>query len=900
MTESKTSQPGSMNSALVLRTTPPRAPRHLLVRSRLGLDDETLRDRVVMVVHAPPGFGKTSLLGQWRREFLARGAAVAWLTSDQADDAEYFLHALTLAVRFGCGRPGFGRFLLEGGITAHGKLEGVTAWLADVAQTALDMVLIVDDAERLAPRNQEALIYLLHNLPPNLRVVVGTRRGFDESLADLAASGQGITIGADMLRFSFDEMIAFMRNRFGSKVDADTCARLHDVADGWPLGVQLLLAAVEGSADPRSAIVAMLARSEWRGEHLVGGLIDNLAAADRDFLVRVSVVDTLYPDLCRCLTESDEAPERLARLVRDTPIFGVGDNSEWCRLHALARDALRLRLEALPEKERQALHARAMRWMAERGMMREAARHARAAGQREAALDLAEQCLYDAVTQGYQGTVLEMLEDVSEAELDQHPRLRLAAAWALALSERQEEAGRLVARILEAPAVDTGLRYECALILTGAAYFADEPDRCVEIFEPWRESPPLSSPQLAQMHANRVAIIDILRGDTGQARRTLQQAPRGQIGKGLAYMQGWVDYIVGVSYILEGQLLLCEETMRPALLRSEAELGRRHPVTCMLAAFLATSIYERDCIDDAAAVLANRLDVLERVGTPSAVLFGYRTAARIAAAQGAEQRALDLLEALNLVGVARHLPRLCIASLAEQTRIHAGKFRPETCRVLAARIDEIIAQDARPPDSLWYRLVVIFQTLSHANAAIAAQNWEEALAVLEPAARLADGMRLGRLRLEIMALRAFVLERKGEDGRPLLLEAINLAQTFGLARTFADAHPILADWVRRLTEETAGGAEQGVTPAPRAVHPKPAHGLSAPRVVPSMVLTPKEREVLELLARKLSNKEIAQAMSVGEETVKWHMKNLFGKLDAGTRKHVVRRAQVLGLLVGTE
>jgi LuxR family maltose regulon positive regulatory protein len=63
-----------------------------------------------------------------------------------------------------------------------------------------------------------------------------------------------------------------------------------------------------------------------------------------------------------------------------------------------------------------------------------------------------------------------------------------------------------------------------------------------------------------------------------------------------------------------------------------------------------------------------------------------------------------------------------------------------------------------------------------------------------------------------------------------------------------------------------------------------------------MVLTPKEREVLELLARNLSNKEIAQAMSVGEETVKWHVKNLFGKLDAGTRKHVVRRAHLLGLL----
>jgi LuxR family maltose regulon positive regulatory protein len=62
-------------------------------------------------------------------------------------------------------------------------------------------------------------------------------------------------------------------------------------------------------------------------------------------------------------------------------------------------------------------------------------------------------------------------------------------------------------------------------------------------------------------------------------------------------------------------------------------------------------------------------------------------------------------------------------------------------------------------------------------------------------------------------------------------------------------------------------------------------------------LTPKEREVLVLLARSLSNKEIGLAMQVGAETIKWHVKNLFTKLDAGTRKQVVQRASLLGLLV---
>ncbi|MBN3793043.1 helix-turn-helix transcriptional regulator [Burkholderia sp. Ac-20353] len=82
---------------------------------------------------------------------------------------------------------------------------------------------------------------------------------------------------------------------------------------------------------------------------------------------------------------------------------------------------------------------------------------------------------------------------------------------------------------------------------------------------------------------------------------------------------------------------------------------------------------------------------------------------------------------------------------------------------------------------------------------------------------------------------------------------------------------------------------------PRVVPPAP-RSAAGPRAVPSVVLTPKERAILELLARNLSNKEIAVALAVGEETVKWHLKNLFGKLDASSRKHAVRRALVLGLL----
>jgi len=873
-------------SELLLKTPPPRAPRHLLARPRLGLDEGRFRDVPIVLVQAPPGFGKSSLIAQWRREHLAHGAAVAWLSADERDLPQRFINALVLAVRNGCARPSFGRTLLEAP-ALPADLERITAWLAEVAQTALDLVLFVDDAGRLPPASFAALVYLLHNAPSNLRVVVAGRGGLEEAVADLSAYGQCVAIGPETLRFRLDETIAVVRGRCGGKVDADTCARLHEATEGWPLGVQLALAAIDRGSDPRAAIDAMSTGSGDARDHLVRGLVAKLPDEDIDFLTRIAAVDRLHPDLCLALTGLDAAPQKLAGLVRDTPIFVADDDSDWCRLHTLAREAFRARLAALPAAEQAGLHGRAMAWLADHGLLDEAARHAHAAGQTQAAFDLAERCLYEAVVEGNLALALEWLDRVPEAELDRRPRLRLAAAWALALSERHGQAERLVERILRDPGADVALRYECALIASGAAYYADDPDRCVAQMEPWIESPPVREPRILQLHANRLSALALLRGDPGQARRHQQQSPRGQ-GQDAGYAARVGEFFTGLTYVWEGKVLRAEEVLRPSLARVETELGRRHPLACMVAALLAAAVYERDLVDEAAALLANRLDVLERSGTPDTVLLGYRTAARVAVSKGIEHRALDLLEALHAVGVSRKLPRLSFASFAEQMRLHAGRYRSETCRELMQRIDALLAQDDLPDGPLWRRSVMLFREMSHAYAAIAAQDWRAAIAALTVADPMADAMKLSRLRIEIMGLRAYALDRHSEEGRPLLREALNLAQTYGMARTFVDAHPALADWAERVADEA--GADDGLAaPTARPVRPVARSG-AAPRAVPSMVLTPKEREVLELLARNLSNKEVAQAMAVGEETVKWHLKNLFGKLEAATRKHAVRRA----------
>ena len=79
------------------------------------------------------------------------------------------------------------------------------------------------------------------------------RGGLDHVAGDLLAGGQCTLAGLDWLRFTLDETIALVGARFAQWVDADACARLFERVDGWPLGLQLAMAAMARSADPRQA-----------------------------------------------------------------------------------------------------------------------------------------------------------------------------------------------------------------------------------------------------------------------------------------------------------------------------------------------------------------------------------------------------------------------------------------------------------------------------------------------------------------------------------------------------------------------------------------------------------------------------------------------------------------------
>jgi LuxR family transcriptional regulator, maltose regulon positive regulatory protein len=875
-------RPAENDAALILKATPPRASRDLLVRGRLGTAAAYFGGSGGIVLQAPAGFGKSSLLAQWRREYLTRGAVVAWLTLDGNDDVPRFCRGLTLALHNANTKT---RHLP----TCDGdtELDRLTHWLASIVETAAEAVLILDDAEYLPlATTKHSLLYVLRNAPANLRIIVASRCPLNLPMSDLVAHGQLTILTSEALRFTLDETLALLSARFGSGVTTDDCTRLHDITEGWPLGLQLAIAALGRQTKALTeAIRNISARTADIERYFVECLVSQLTPELAEFLVRIAVVDLVHPDLCRALSGVEQAGALLHELSRSTPILSASAQGEWMRIHPLAKQFLHARFEQLPAADRCAVHERAMQWLSANAMYEEAARHALQIGQHTAAWDLIEHSLYDLLASGHRERVLGWLDRLPPAEIERRPRLRLAAAFALAVGEHHAAARRLVGYILEDPQAPLLDRFDSAMVCASADFYADDIDGAAAIMSPWIDAPPTDNPQSLAMLANRAATIALYGGAPARARYHLERAPTYSDPPRIDYVRGYGEWVRGFSHLWEGQPALAASVLRAAEQRADEDIGRRSPVGVMLASALAAALWDGNQLQQAETVIAYRLDVIERTGPPDCVIMAYVCSARIALARGNERGAIGLLESLCALGEARSIPRLCVMSLVEQIRVHAWHGRPDTCTSLLNRLANVLATFGVEQRRFLGPLVTMAAQLAAAYVAIAHRNWDGALPILDDARARAECLRRGRERIETMLLKALALRESGRDGEPLLAEALSVARSYGLDRIAADTHPALAAWAAQ------------VAPVPEN---RPQEQLASSRSAQARggigVLTPKEDATLRLLACNLSNKQIARALQVGDETVKWHLKNLFRKLNVGRRAHLVARARVLGLL----
>jgi LuxR family maltose regulon positive regulatory protein len=888
-----------VDSELTLKATPPRTAQSFVAREQLALAGLLLRGHSPIVVGAPAGYGKTSVLAQWRKEALARGAICAWLTLDERDTAVRLIRGLHMARALARGTaPSTAALslLLE---PDREPLDAATSWLADMAATAPDIVFFLDDVHTVrCEAARQVLEYVVRNCPANMTFVLASRSSIDPATSAFAscASRTARTVTAIDLRLTVEESARVVGLQMACKPESNLAARLHELSGGWPLGLQLIVSALRGNPDPNAVAEVIAIESGDIARYFRQCLDGRLSLELMHFLLQISVVDFVTPALCVFLTEREDAEQVLRELCLVTPLFGEATADGWFRMHALGLDFLRERARrTLPALELARLNVAASKWFDLQGMPEPAARHALAGGCTAAAFDLAERCMPMLLDVGDFSRILEWLERIPAPQILVRPGISSAAIWAMAVYiKRDGRADALIEAILDSPTSSVEAKEDAAAALLFMSEGDDAPERGRQRLSRWPHVPAGRHPRQVQVRRILSVLETLNAGDPQEARRMCERELAACAAPHFFIAHTSFVSILAYTHFWEGHVDVAAMVLRQLTARIATIFGRRSISATTVDVSYAIALWESGDDAEAASLMADRADMMERLASFRLVMHSHITLARIALQGGNEARALSVLDSLYVIGQVRGIPRLQWEALAEQLRIHAHANRGKSCAMVLERLEAMGASVEARASLRSAPILDLRLSVSRTYAWIAADDFPRALAEVKIAAQLAIDLQLGHEGIATQLLLALCKYKLGETHEAILEKAVALAEAHGLRRIVRTTHPDiqpLIDVMRHGTSEPTLAAPAHVLPAPIAAP------TSAPvRIMPSTLLTPKEREVLRHLAEGCANKRIGNILGVTDETVKWHVKNLSAKLGGANRRHVVDRARQMGII----
>ena len=898
----------------------PRSRRGLVPRPRLSerLDRGTAAK--LMLVSAPAGFGKTTLLTEW----LAAGPAApadewlaAWLSLDRGDnDPASFWTYVIAALRTAASGVGESALALLQAPRSPPIETVLTVLLNDLRATAGDIVLVLDDYHVIDARDvQDEMAFLLDHLPPQLHVVIAGRADPALPLARLRARGELAEIRAAELRFTPDEAAAYLNEMMGLQLTARDVAALEGRTEGWIAALQLAALSMQGRDDVAGFIAGFAGDDRYVVDYLAEEVLQRQPERVQAFLLQTSILGRLSGPLCDAVTGQGGGKAMLEALDRGNLfLVPLDDRRRWYRYHQLFADVLHARL--LDEQPGQVpdLHRRASAWYEQNGEPSEAIRHALAAGDFDRAADLVELAIPAMRRTRQEAAVRGWLELLPDEVVRVRPVLSVHFA------------GALLARG-ELEGVEARLR-DAERWLNGAAGIRQGPqappaEMIVVDNDEFRRLP-------AEIEVYRAALAQA-RGDgpgtVRHARRTLELSPEedhlgrasaagflglaswasGDLEAGhSAYAEcmaglrraGYIADTFGCAIALadirrtQGRLGEAMCTYEQALQRAPQQGGAVLRGTADMYVGMSELHRERDDLPAATQHLLRSQELGEHNGLPQN-RYRWRVAmARIRQAEGDLGGALELLNEAERVYVGDFFPNVRpVPALKARVWIAQGR--------LGEALGWVREQGLSVDDDLSY--LREFEHITLARVLLARYQAERAERPIHEATRLLErllsaaeeGARTGRV-IAILVLRALAHQTLGDIPAALacLERALTLAEPEGYVRVFIDEGPPMASLLRAAAKQ---GIARNYVRRLLAAVTETEHD-SAIKQALIDPLSERELEVLRLLGTELDGPEIARELVVSLSTMRTHTKNIYAKLAVTNRRAAVRRAAELGLL----
>ena len=876
------------------KVTPPVSSRFEVPRQAILEQVHASGGRIVLV-HAPAGFGKTTLMTQLRAAYRSQGVATIWLALDEGDnDVSRFLAGFAAALES-----------IQGPSAAPSgrpvQNADVALWIMDrIAAVDGPVMIFFDDMETLHNPVVTALVGRgLESVPPNVRIVIGSRILPDIGLSRLRSKGMLVEVDANALRFSEPEASDFLTRRRGMALSPAQVSHLLGRTEGWAAALWLASLALERRRDPAAFLAEFsgsnAAIAAYLAEDVLAALPENL----RDFVLRCSVLDELSPTLCDAVCRIGNSRELLHQLERRNLFIQPVDGQHTLfRFHGLFRDFLKTQLAQQFAAELPALHVTACRAYLSARRPIPAIQHALRGGAMEIALQLLYEHVDALLSQGRLRLVGEWLGELPEAELARHPQLKLIYAWCVTFTRGPEEALRLIAGLDVA-----SLPGESATSLSALRpMLLAMTDRIEEAHRLGLENlarVPAGARFARAMLCQALAQTSIILGAHEDARRFIDEARDVQRDAANVFGIALAESAKALLDLMGGRLKQAAACMTSVIVGDRATAEAERIGNAVAAIQLAEILYESNQCEAAQRLLFANAPLIQEVSLPDALITAHVIQSRIADERGDYERALESLNELETNGYRLGVARAVASARLERTRLYLAHGDPTE-----ALAQLTLAEGALDWSKLSSRWFVANDTLT---PQIARLRWmirtgdaENATAQLRD--RLADAEVEHRARraLKLRILLAEALHTSGERklGLRTLARAQHIAQPEGFLRTFLEEGPVVQAMLREIGLRRHEGAADMPARSVDAAGAKipegtPTDGAEAMLEDP---LTHKELQVLSMVAQGCRNTTMAERLFISESTVRTHLRNINLKLHAANRTEAAVVARRLGLI----
>src|SRR6202790_3452257 len=638
---------------------PATGTRKPLPRPRLDSSSDVL-DGIfqVVVVAAPAGYGKSTLMARWHARLLQRGVSCAWLSLDEDDnDAARFLRHLIAALQKASAH--IGKDVAEDlvGDFASGSRSVLETIAGDLSQVQHRIVLFLDDLQLVGgPEVRGILDWWINYAPRALQYVIGTRQDAGLRLSGLRVRSQLLELGAEQLQLDAAEVAQFYRNRLGRDLPALDLQTLLTKTEGWPAALELAALVLTGSSEPKAFIRHFAGTDTSVGDYLCDMVLSQMDERTRDIVFRISMFDRICAPLARAVTDVNDTEEVLLGLrTRNLFLIPLDRSWEWVRFHHLAGEFFRETYRrTAPAQARECL-VQGARWLHANDHIDEAVNCMIRAEEWERATHWVADSVEELVFRcGYHQTILRWMNTLPEACVDSYPVIRIQYAFALSFYPRYQEYEAQIYRLqlllknLEAHAHHDAGRVDelrCAVEMQVAMSVAlrDDGMRGGELASAWLARWPEASLRRKGVMGNVLGFGHKTRGQIDEGLKMIAETRHWLEQSEVYYALSWTAYLEAVLYLKRGSYFDARLACTRGLDFIERRLHGHPGQTSLLHALLAGICYEFDEIEQAIGYLERAMSSVNEYGPADAVIVAYLTQARIQHQRYDESGALAIL-----------------------------------------------------------------------------------------------------------------------------------------------------------------------------------------------------------------------------------------------------------------